>query len=71
VAADAAAFGAGADGDLTAEQAAQLRALADARADRALTALVGRRSSAGVHAVDGAGREVGYRGPIERRVGAA
>jgi hypothetical protein len=36
---DAAAFGAGADGDLSPEQTAQLRALATARADADLAAL--------------------------------
>jgi hypothetical protein len=55
VAADAAAFGAGADGELTPEQAAQLRALAAARDDVGLAALVRRLTAPGVRAPDGIG----------------
>jgi thioredoxin reductase len=54
VAADAAAFGAGADGELTPEQAAQLRALAAARDDAELAALVRRLTDRDVRAPEGA-----------------
>jgi cation diffusion facilitator CzcD-associated flavoprotein CzcO len=70
VAADAAAFGAGAEGDLTAEQAAQLRALADVRTDVDLAALLGRLSGRGVRPSDGSGGAFGYRTPVGSRIGA-